>query len=462
MRHQPVVATAISPKDKVYTWYTDGTRSVGSSNDLDKFESPKRFKLPAGKRIVDIRGIAIAKNSRVYTWYDDRSLSIGTSTDLGKYRKPRADEVRGPGNRSILDVVGIAIAKSDDHVYYFYDDKTCSSGTSTNLNYYFSPRSVRIASHIGVSGTGIRGVGIAKNDRVYYWYSNNRASTGTSKDSTAFAKAYRYVLPQGVGGPDLRKWYHEITPQHLLDHTAGFTRSGDGEGTARMFGTTAENSSYKQIHQHFLRTRKLMSEPGKRYSYSNHGMGLMTLVVEKLKGKSYRRYAEDNYLASMGLKGRVRPESVSTYSSDSKKHVRSGSRLVTVPFKNSGTGLAAGGWRSSAENLTRIMKTLDDKYRFKQIDAMGWFNNNGRLDHNGKSSGTAYAMMYPSDSPRTGMRGIHVAIVTNIGTDPGPLAKVANSIAKRVTSSGVPSGFNLWPATRSAPAPQTVQVSLAP
>lgn len=452
MRHQPILATAISPKDKVFAWYTDGTRSVGSSSDLDKFEPPKPFKLPSGKRIADVRAIAIAKNSRVYTWYDDRSMSIGTSTDLGKYKKPRPDEVRGPGNRSILDVVGIAIAKSDDHVYYFYDDKTCSSGTSTNLSYYFAPRPFRIASHVGVTGTGIRGVGIAKDDRVYYWFSNNRASTGTTSDATAHAKAYRYFLPQGVDdGPDLRAWYGQITPQHLLDHTAGFVRSGDGSGTARMFGTTPEKASYKQIHQHFLRTRKLMSKPGKSYSYSNHGMGLMTLVVEKLTGKSYRQYAQDNYLAPMGLKGDVRPESIYTDGRDSKKHVKSGNRLVTVPFKNSGTGLAAGGWRSSAEDLARVMKTLDSRYSFRQIDAMGWHNDNGQLHHNGKSSGTAYVSMYPSDSPKIQMRGIHVAVVTNIGTSPTPLIKAAKTIASKVKSSGVPSGYNLWPATRSAP-----------
>jgi CubicO group peptidase (beta-lactamase class C family) len=43
-----------------------------------------------------------------------------------------------------------------------------------------------------------------------------------------------------------KEWYEKITIQHLLDHKAGFTRSGDEEGAAEMFHVSEEELTYAQ------------------------------------------------------------------------------------------------------------------------------------------------------------------------------------------------------------------------
>ena len=40
---------------------------------------------------------------------------------------------------SAQEIVGIGIAKSDDHVYVWYRDGTVSAGTSKDLDYYRAP-----------------------------------------------------------------------------------------------------------------------------------------------------------------------------------------------------------------------------------------------------------------------------------------------------------------------------------
>ena len=79
--------------------------------------------------LTDIRAIGISgSDSKVYVWYNDGALSIGGSRDLGLYRKVEWDKdgnlkqkVKLPSGKSMLNVVGIDIAKSNDHVYIWYE-----------------------------------------------------------------------------------------------------------------------------------------------------------------------------------------------------------------------------------------------------------------------------------------------------------------------------------------------------
>src|SRR5690242_18167026 len=72
--------------DHVYTWYSDRTVSVGTSENLAAYEPPHSYSLPFGKTPDDIVGIGIAGDDRVYAWYIDSTVSVGTSTDLGRYQ----------------------------------------------------------------------------------------------------------------------------------------------------------------------------------------------------------------------------------------------------------------------------------------------------------------------------------------------------------------------------------------
>lgn len=178
--------------DHVYTWYSDKTVSVGTSENLAAYEPPHPYSLPFGKTPEDIVEIGIAGNDRVYTWYRDSTVSVGTSTDLDKYQ-PRHPYRLESGLRSPGSVVGIDIACSNDHVYVWYFDNKVSSGTSDDLDKYSSSH---LYSVPGFTPRSIVGIGIARNDHVYAWY-DRKVSSGTSEDLDRYRGPYEYVFGPG-------------------------------------------------------------------------------------------------------------------------------------------------------------------------------------------------------------------------------------------------------------------------
>ncbi|WP_437318491.1 M12 family metallopeptidase [Sorangium sp. So ce385] len=142
----------------------------------------------------DIVGIAIAKSSDwVYTWYNDGFVSVGTSTDLDS--RVASYEYELPSGYQATDIVAMSIA-STDRVYTWYDDGKFTIGTSRNLAYYQGPTTYSLPP--GYAIASIRGIGIAgTTDHIYVWYSNGNVSSGTSSDFDAHSAPHAYALPPG-------------------------------------------------------------------------------------------------------------------------------------------------------------------------------------------------------------------------------------------------------------------------
>jgi CubicO group peptidase (beta-lactamase class C family) len=255
-------------------------------------------------------------------------------------------------------------------------------------------------------------------------------------------------------------WYSKITIQHMFDHATGFDGGGDGKGAAEMFNVAEEDVTYEMIHRHFLRTRTLLFEPGTDTDYSNHGFGLFTLVIEQLSGKPYYGYVRDDYLSTMNLQNRIRPEYSRPDSCDAHNHKHGEGDIsslstddlpapVPFEFEQYGVGLAAGGFRASAQDLAWVMTSLESRYAWDEIDSMGWMaNSKGKLSHNGKlAGGTSVVQMFPEGYTAVGgtdLSGVKVALVTNIRTKDGSLGTLANLIALQVPTHEVEADYNLW------------------
>jgi len=147
IRDDKLIAAAIAgSNDHVYYWWKgktlDGKKNVfkvtsGTSQDPTKYTKfPKTFHKFGKKRLL---AAAINKNDRVYYWWMDKDgniyNSVGTSDKATEHIIPRNVEV-GFLTRDAYNLVAAGIAKSDDHVYYFWKKKEdgkiyVSSGTST-------------------------------------------------------------------------------------------------------------------------------------------------------------------------------------------------------------------------------------------------------------------------------------------------------------------------------------------
>ncbi|MEL6198510.1 MAG: hypothetical protein AAFT19_11730, partial [Pseudomonadota bacterium] len=147
-RFEHIAGMAVGNDDTVFTWYSNGRMSRGWSRDLDSKTAPAPFEPAEGKTTRDIAAMAIAGSSGwVYTWYRDGTRSAGTASDLDRHVRIRYNDdgeptqkVKFPRGLGMHNVVGVAIRKSDDLVYVWYDDGTVSAGTSLDFTAHFTGR----------------------------------------------------------------------------------------------------------------------------------------------------------------------------------------------------------------------------------------------------------------------------------------------------------------------------------
>ncbi len=84
-----------------------------------------------------------------------------------------------------------------------------------------------------------------------------------------------------------------ITIHHLLTHTSGL---GLDAGDVGINPTTPPDEFLRKV-----KDAPLLSPPGRQYSYSNLGYGLLAIIIEKLSGLSWQNYLKTNILKPAGL-----------------------------------------------------------------------------------------------------------------------------------------------------------------
>ena len=69
--------------------------------------------------------------------------------------------------------IAVGISGSNNHVYYWYADRSVSSGTTDNRTQYHGHDASNISASKSLVAVGIAG----SNDHVYYWYSTAPGAT---------------------------------------------------------------------------------------------------------------------------------------------------------------------------------------------------------------------------------------------------------------------------------------------
>ncbi len=271
-------------------------------------------------------------------------------------------------------------------------------------------------------------------------------------------------------------WYAKIQMKHLLSHTSGFDGGGDTKGAAEMFGVKEEDLTYKQIHQHFLKYKDLLYEPGTQSEYSNHGMGFCGHILSEVSGKPYHTYIINKILKPLELEGRVVPYSTHVDKYMAGLHdLNDNANIVKrdhEPSDKISTGLAAGGWAATARDMVRFMVATDKLPNYPDIlkpgtidlmetkpfpsvsgsHAIGWaMQTKGsakKLSHNGKlGGGTALIVKFTNGYKSTDgidLSNINLAVCTNGDVSTGALGDLLDEIAKVIGKAGIPVGYDLF------------------
>lgn len=273
------------------------------------------------------------------------------------------------------------------------------------------------------------------------------------------------------------RWYAQIEMRHLLSHTSGFIGGGSIEEAADLFEVEDdEDVTYKQIHQHFIKTVGIKYEPGTDAEYSNHGIGLCGHILSEVSGVPYHTYITNKILKPLSLESRVVPYSINTTAANmSALHSLDGNGNIIktphVPTEKVSQGLAAGGWAAAAQDMVRVMLatdnlpnypdllkpatlTLMETRPFPNVSSRGvvWSVNprgaGKKLTHNGKTEGGRAVIIKFTPGYKaidnTDLSNINLAACANGAVSTNKLDALLGEIAKIVGKANIPATYDLF------------------
>lgn len=188
-------------------------------------------------------------------------------------------------------------------------------------------------------------------------------------------RVYPLAGVQPAGSPDPR--LGQITVRHLLEHSGGWDAalSGDPMFDSRHIAQTlgvASPPSFAQTAAYVL-GRPLDFDPGSRSAYSNFGYGLLGLVLAKSTGLTYADAVAKLVLSRSGATAMTLGATRERSAGEVDYRMPAGTSLAWsvfdpaawVPWPYGGFALepmaAHGGWISSALDLARYARSLDER-----------------------------------------------------------------------------------------------------
>lgn len=234
--------------------------------------------------------------------------------------------------------------------------------------------------------------------------------------------------------PDTPAAWDKITIYHLLTHTSGipnFTEFGDYLPT-QVVATTPEKIVAR------FRDKPLDFQPGENWKYSNSGYVLLGYLIEKVSGKSYSQFIEENIFNPLNMhdsgydsNAAIIPHRATGYIDD-KGFKNSRFVDMTVPF-------SAGGLYSTTEDLVRWQQglyggkllsaaslkkmTTPSKSNYAMGIAVITENGRTRFEHGGAIDGFNTNLVYYPDEKLT------VVVLANLnGTAPAMMSPQLASV----------------------------------
>ena len=95
---------------------------------------------------------------------------------------------------------------------------------------------------------------------------------------------------------DCPEAWKDVTIEHLLDHTSGIANFTDEPDFDGLEGATPAQTVAG------VADIPLRGEPGESFSYTNTGYVLLGMAIEKVSGKSYAAFLQDEIFGPLGMK----------------------------------------------------------------------------------------------------------------------------------------------------------------
>jgi CubicO group peptidase (beta-lactamase class C family) len=149
----------------------------------------------------------------------------------------------------------------------------------------------------------------------------------------------------------------KVTIHHLLTHSSGIPSLFRSGPLAKI--TEAANAISATELIAYSKDLELQFEPGTKYEYSNSGYIMLAAIIEKVSGKSYRAFLNDELFAPLGMTSTLYPDDPAEIIPQ-KANGYSGfaGELSKPKYMHPDWELGAGGIHSTVEDLFSWYKAL--------------------------------------------------------------------------------------------------------
>lgn len=147
--------------------------------------------------------------------------------------------------------------------------------------------------------------------------------------------------------PDYPETGKQITIHHLLTHTSGipnFTSFPDYEQTM-MIASSVETTIAK------FKDKPLEFTPGEKYSYCNSGYILLGYIIEKISGKLYETYLQENIFQPLEMKNTGYDHYSKIVKNRASGYYMTGNGSINAAYIDTSIGFSAGALYSTVEDL---------------------------------------------------------------------------------------------------------------
>ncbi len=168
--------------------------------------------------------------------------------------------------------------------------------------------------------------------------------------------------------PELPDAWNTITIHQLLCHKSGIPDFMSAKAYNDLNDSRHVENAVKEYAD-----KPLLNKPGETLRYSNSGYILLGRIIEKVSGKTYEQYLDDNILRPAGMThtafdhaANVVPDRASGYRWD-------GETIINASFGDPASPASAGALRSTVDDMYRFDRALKSGKLFSPaITAKAW------------------------------------------------------------------------------------------
>lgn len=154
--------------------------------------------------------------------------------------------------------------------------------------------------------------------------------------------------------PDYPTHGYSITIEHLLTHTAGtksYTDMKDFMERMRKDVTPAE------MIDHF-KGEPMEFAPGTKWNYNNSAYFLLGYIIEKLSGKTYPQYVEENFFKPLGMASSLYGDDAKIVKKRAGAYAKANNGVENAAYLSMTQPYAAGSLQSTVDDLFKWHKAL--------------------------------------------------------------------------------------------------------